>query len=67
MGVRGRSERQPARHGGGATHGPFGETKGIVGEFWIIEAPDLEVALRLATQGSKACDRRIEVRPILEG
>src|SRR5258705_3479838 len=29
---------------------------------WIIEAFDLDVALKLATEGSKACDRKVEVR-----
>jgi hypothetical protein len=29
---------------------------------WIIEAADLDVALKLATEGSKACNRKIEVR-----
>jgi hypothetical protein len=33
--------------------------------FWIIEAPDLDVALKLMTEGSKACNRRLEVRPLL--
>jgi hypothetical protein len=30
-------------------------------DFWIIEAADLDVALKLATEGSKACDRKVEV------
>jgi hypothetical protein len=30
--------------------------------FWIIEVFDLDVALKLATEGSKACNRKIEVR-----
>jgi len=29
----------------------------------VWEAPDLDVALKLATEASKACDRKIEVRP----
>ena len=45
------------------TDGPFLESKEFLAGFWIIEAPDLDVALRLATEGSKACNRRIEVRP----
>ncbi len=49
------------------TDGPFVETKEFVVGFWIIEAPDLDVALRLATSGSKNCNRRVELRPILEG
>jgi hypothetical protein len=28
-----------------------------------IEAADLDVALKLATDGSKACNRKVEVRP----
>src|SRR4029078_4649348 len=38
--------------------GPFVETKEHIAGFWIIEAPDLDVAIRLATEGSKACNRR---------
>jgi hypothetical protein len=45
--------------------GPFVETKEYVAGFWIIEAPDLDVALKLAARGSKACNRKIEVRPFL--
>jgi hypothetical protein len=47
------------------TDGPFLESKEYLGGFWIIEAPDLDVALELATEGSKACNRKIEVRPFL--
>ena len=47
------------------TDGPFVESKEYLAGFWIIEAPDLDVALRLATEGSKACNRKIEVRPFL--
>ena len=45
--------------------GPFVESKEYLGGFWIIEAPDLDVALELAADGSKACNRRVEVRPFL--
>jgi hypothetical protein len=47
------------------TDGPFIESKEYLAGFWIIEAPDLDVALALATEGSKACNRKIEVRPFL--
>jgi hypothetical protein len=47
------------------TDGPFVESKEFLIGFWIIEAPDLDVALKLAAEGSKACNRRIEVRPFL--
>jgi hypothetical protein len=45
------------------TDGPFLESKEYLAGFWIIEAPDLDVALKLAAEGSKACNRKIEVRP----
>ncbi len=47
------------------TDGPFVESKEFLIGFWIIEAPDLDVALKLAAEGSKACNRKVEVRPIL--
>ncbi|HEY3713904.1 MAG TPA: YciI family protein [Jatrophihabitantaceae bacterium] len=47
------------------TDGPFVESKEFLVGFWILEAPDLDVALKLATEGSKACNRKIEVRPFL--
>ena len=47
------------------TDGPYVESKEYLAGFWIIEAPDLDVALKLAAEGSKACNRRIEVRPFL--
>src|SRR3954451_25297220 len=47
------------------TDGPYLESKEHIAGFWIIEAPDLDVALRLAGLGSKACNRRVEVRPFL--
>jgi hypothetical protein len=45
--------------------GPFLESKEYLAGFWIIEAADLDAALKLATQGSKACNRKVEVRPFL--
>jgi len=47
------------------TDGPFLESKEYLIGFWIIEAADLDVALKLATEGSKACNRKVEVRPFL--
>jgi hypothetical protein len=49
------------------TDGPFLESKEYVAGFWIIEAADLDVALKLAAEGSKACNRKVEVRPLLGG
>ena len=47
------------------TDGPFVESKEYLVGFWIMEAADLDVALKLAAEGSKACNRKIEVRPFL--
>ncbi|MET7806870.1 YciI family protein [Micromonospora chersina] len=47
------------------TDGPYVESKEHVIGFWIIEAPHLDVALRLAASGSKHCNRRVELRPFL--
>ncbi len=40
------------------TDGPFLESKEYL-------AGDLDVALKLAAEGSKACNRKVEVRPFL--
>ena len=47
------------------TDGPFLESKEYVVGFWIMDAADLDVALKLAAEGSKACNRKVEVRPFL--
>jgi hypothetical protein len=47
------------------TDGPYLESKEFVVGFWVIEAPHLDVALRLAAEGSKSCNRRLEIRPFL--
>jgi hypothetical protein len=47
------------------TDGPFLESKEYIVGFWIMEAADLDVALKLAAGASKACNRKIEVRPFL--
>ena len=48
------------------TDGPFLESKEHLAGFWIMEAPDIDVALKLAAAGSRACNRKIEVRPFQE-
>ena len=45
------------------TDGPFAETKGQLGGFWVIAAPDLDAALAWATKASAACMGPVEVRP----
>ncbi len=39
------------------------ESKEYLAGFWVLDVPDLDVALRLANDASRACDRKIEVRP----
>ena len=53
------------RGAGLVTDGPFLESKEYLAGFWVIDAPDLDVALALAAQGSRSCNRRVEVRPFL--
>jgi len=45
------------------TDGPFIESKEFLGGFWIIDTPDLDITLKLAVTASKACNRKIEIRP----
>lgn len=45
------------------TDGPYLETKEHLGGFWIIEAADLDEALALAAEASRACRGTVEVRP----
>ena len=33
--------------------------------FWIIDVPTAEIAEELALWGSKACNRKVEIRPFL--
>ena len=47
------------------TDGPFLDSKEYLAGFWVMEAADLDVALKLAAEGSKACNRKVEVRPFL--
>lgn len=45
------------------TDGPYLESKEVIAGFWVIDAPDLDVALKLAAEGSQACRGTVEVRP----
>lgn len=33
--------------------------------FWLVNAESMQLAQDLATEGSKACNRKVEVRPLL--
>jgi len=43
--------------------GPFAESKEWIGGFWVLDLPDLDAALQWATEASKACAGKVEVRP----
>jgi hypothetical protein len=47
------------------TDGPFLESKEYLAGFWVMEAAGLDVALKLAAEGSQACNRKVEVRPFV--
>ena len=48
------------------TEGPFLEAREFIAGFWVVDVPDAETAVALARDGSKACNRRVEVRPFLQ-
>lgn len=45
------------------TDGPYLESTEHIGGFWVIDAADMDEAVALAAEGSKACRGRVEVRP----
>ena len=49
------------------TDGPFAETKEQLGGFYLIDVPNLEVALDWAAKCPSARDGSIEVRPLAQG
>lgn len=52
---------------GVVTPGPLHDTEQYVSGFWIIEAADRDAALALAAEGSRACNRVVELRPFFGG
>ena len=54
------------RAGAGIETGkPLFDAKENFSGFWLIEAESVEVAKDLAFAGSKACNRKVELRPLL--
>ena len=49
------------------TAGAFNDTEMYMAGFWIIDAPDVATAHALASEGSKCCNRTVEVRQFLGG
>ena len=47
-----------------AIPGPLHYTEEFISGFWLIDVPDEATGLALAAEGSKACNRRVEARPI---
>ncbi|MFM7139861.1 MAG: YciI family protein [Actinomycetes bacterium] len=45
--------------------GSLFNTKEHYSGFWIIQCDDQQSALKLASAGSKACNRKVELRPFL--
>jgi len=48
------------------TDGPFAETREQLGGFYLIEAPDIDAAVRIAARIPPARVGTVEVRPIME-
>ncbi|MFN4201611.1 MAG: YciI family protein [Tabrizicola sp.] len=46
--------------------GPFAETREHLGGFYLIEAPDLDAALRFAAEIPAARYGSVEVRPVMD-
>ena len=46
------------------TEGPLYDSSEYVSGIWIIDVPNHEHALKLASEGSMSCNRRVELRPI---
>ncbi|HEV2781119.1 MAG TPA: YciI family protein [Actinophytocola sp.] len=48
----------------GVTDGPFAEAKEVVAGFFILEAPDMDVALQIAKLNPATRDGGVELRPL---
>ena len=48
------------------TDGPFAETKEVLGGYYMLECPDLDSAVELASKIPAAEYGSIEVRPVME-
>jgi hypothetical protein len=48
------------------TDGPFAETKEVIGGAFLIDVPDLDEAIRLASLVPTAWHGSLEIRPILQ-
>jgi hypothetical protein len=46
--------------------GPFAETKEVLGGYYLIDCPDLDTAIEMATKIPSAARGSIEIRPVWE-
>ena len=46
--------------------GPLHRTDEYTSGFWIVDVPDHATALQVAADGSRACNRKVEIRPFIE-
>jgi hypothetical protein len=54
------------RGGAGLSHaGAFAAASEHISGFWIVQADSREQAEQLAAEGSKACSRKVELRPFI--
>jgi hypothetical protein len=49
------------------TDGPLHDSTDYIAGFWLVTAEDATTARELATAASSACNRRVELRPLLGG
>ncbi|GAB3998946.1 YciI family protein [Glycomyces albus] len=47
------------------TDGPFAETQEVLGGFYVVDVPDLDVALDWAAKSPSAKHGSVEVRPVM--
>jgi hypothetical protein len=62
-GLHGPDASTVVRADGLVTDGPYVEGKEFVGGFWVVDVPDLDVALGYARRAAAATTLPIEVRP----
>jgi hypothetical protein len=48
-----------------ASNKPLFDSRENYSGFWLIQAADQDIAKQLAYAGSKACNRKVELRPLL--
>ena len=47
------------------SEGPFIASESFFSGFWIINVPNHETALERAAEGSRCCNRQVELRPFI--